>query len=126
MAAGDSGSFTITGVVNGAGNAKNTAAIDPSTPGCTTQCGGGTASTPSLPVGSGPFFTQTKTADASSYIVGQAITYTVGISNTGTSTGSATVTDTVPSNVTVSAVTCAAATGSDTCTAGPQTNAVSG
>ena len=98
----------------------------PTDPGCATGCGGGTFTTGHIPVGDGPNFSATKTADKSSYIVGQAITYTIVETNSGAGAGSATVTDTVPGLVTVNSVSCVTSVATDTCVPGPQTNNVAG
>jgi uncharacterized repeat protein (TIGR01451 family) len=123
---GEVATYTVTGVVTAAGSVTNTATITPTTPGCTTQCGGGIASTPPTIAGENPLFTQTKTADQTSYIVGQPITYTITVTNTGGGPGTATIADTVPATVGSVAVTCAA-TGAGTCTtAGSTANTVAG
>ncbi len=75
---------------------------------------------------SDPNFSSTKTADQTSYVVGQAITYTIVVTNSGSGAGSASVTDTVPALVSVSKVTCVTSVATDTCAAGPQTNKVAG
>src|SRR5262249_11930359 len=82
--------------------------------GCAVQCGGGDASATADITGN-PVFTQTKTADRASYLVGQPITYTITIANTGSGPGTATVTDTVPAGVGSVGVACSA-TGTGTCT----------
>ena len=122
--------FLVTGTVNAPGTLTNTAAVTTTTVGCSTQCGGGPASTPALTAttsggGSTPFLTEAKSANRSSFVVGQAITYTISVGNTGTAAGAATVTDPVPSIVTVSSVTCTTSAGG-ACTPGPQTNAMAG
>ncbi|UQX87469.1 DUF11 domain-containing protein [Jatrophihabitans telluris] len=125
LAVGKSATFTLTGTASSAGDAANSATITPTTAGCTTQCGGGSASTGSIPITANPVFTQSKTADSASYIVGQTVTYTVTVSNTGAGAGSASVTDPVPSTVTVTGVSCAA-TGGTCTTSGTSANSVSG
>ena len=72
-----------------------------------------------------PHFTQTKTADQMSYAVGQAIVYTVTVSNDGPAPGTADLTDPVPSGVSVTDATCQGA-GSATCTVSHSGNNVSG
>ena len=98
LSPGATATFTITGVTNATGDAKNSVVTTPTDPGCATGCGGGTFTTGHIPVGDGPNFSATKTADKSSYIVGQAITYTIVETNSGAGAGSATVTDTVPAS----------------------------
>jgi len=74
-----------------------------------------------------PHFTQTKTADADSYVPGQAIAYTITVTNNGTARGTATVFDPVPSTVSVSTAACSPTPlGSAACTVGHTGNAVSG
>ena len=68
----------------------------------------------------------TKTADQTSYVVGQAITYTIVVTNSGAGAGSASVTDTVPALDSVSKVACVTSVATDTCVPGPQTNNVAG
>jgi uncharacterized repeat protein (TIGR01451 family) len=126
LPAGASAIYTITGTVTSAGDATNIATITPTTPGCSTQCGGGDASTRPLPVGQDPVFTQKKVTDQSSYIVGQPITYTITVTNIGLAAGTATISDVVPSTVASLAVTCSA-TGTGTCnTTGSSGNTIAG
>src|SRR5205814_2190456 len=118
--------YTVTGVVNSSGSVRNSVSVTPTTAGCTTQCGGGSTSTPSTQAAGNPLFMQTKSADQSSYIVGQAIVYTVTVTNTGTGPGTARVADTVPASVGSVSVTCSA-TGTGTCnTTGSSGNTVGG
>jgi uncharacterized repeat protein (TIGR01451 family) len=83
LPASGTATFLVVGAVNTAGDLTNTATIAATTPGCTTQCGGGPATTASVTAGDAPFFTQTKTADQPSYLVGQPITYLAVTSNSG-------------------------------------------
>jgi len=74
-----------------------------------------------------PLLTQTKTADKSQYWVGDPITYTIRVDNTGDATGTANVTDAVPTGIMVNAngATCVA-DATAACTAGTSGNNVSG
>jgi len=72
-----------------------------------------------------PHFTQTKTADKTTYNIGDPITYALVVNNDGTGPGTAAVTDVVPDGVAVSSVSCAG-TGGATCTAAHDGNNVSG
>lgn len=105
---GGSAVYTVTGTLNAAGNAVDQVKVTPSDVGCVGQCGGGTASTATLPVTANPVFTQSKSADRTHYLVGEPIIYTVTVHNTGGGPGSAAVTDSVPSNVSVTSVGCQA------------------
>jgi uncharacterized repeat protein (TIGR01451 family) len=122
--------YTVTGVVTGAGSVANTATITPTTPGCqpapNAQCGGGPAATGPVASSGNPVFTQSKTADQTSYIIGQPITYTITVTNAGTGPGTASVADTVPATVGSVNVTCSA-TGTGTCnTTGSAGNTIAG
>lgn len=72
-----------------------------------------------------PHFTQTKTADATSYVIGQPITYTIVVTNDGSTDGTATLSDVVPATVAVADVSCVGAAGGS-CTASHSGNTVSG
>jgi uncharacterized repeat protein (TIGR01451 family)/LPXTG-motif cell wall-anchored protein len=118
--------FTVDGTAAAIGDAQNTATVTPTTAGCSTQCGGGSASTPSLPVSGAPLFTETKTADQTSYITGQAITYTITVTNAGNGAGQATISDAIPTTVSGVAVSCTP-TALATCdTTGSSGNTLSG
>jgi uncharacterized repeat protein (TIGR01451 family) len=118
IGAGGTVIYTIAGVLTGVGDAGNTVTLDPTgsegTPGCDTQCGGGTATTPPLPVAANPFFTASKTADQSHYLVGQPITYTISVANTGAGSGVVRVEDAVPATVSLTSFSCGAS-GAGTC-----------
>ncbi len=105
---------------------QNSVVTTPSDPGCATGCGGGTATAAHIPVGDGPNFSATKVADKATYIVGEPINYTIVVTNSGTGSGSATVTDTVPGIVTVNSVGCVTTVATDSCVASSQTNNVAG
>ena len=77
-------------------------------------------------LGTHPYFTQTKSADAASYVIGQAITYTVTVNNIGSGPGTADVTDAVPATVTLTDVSCQATPAGATCDVDNTGNAVSG
>lgn len=72
-----------------------------------------------------PLFTQSKSADETSYAVGQAVVYSITVTNTGTAPGTATVTDAVPASVLLDDVTCLP-TGTATCTATSTANDITG
>jgi uncharacterized repeat protein (TIGR01451 family) len=114
LAPGGSATYTVSGTVLATGSVANTATVTPTTDGCSSQCGGGAASTGPLTAKGNPFFTLTKTADSNAYIIGQPITYTITVANTGTGAGTASLTDQVNSTVAVATVTCSG-TGGATC-----------
>ncbi|MCL2490200.1 MAG: hypothetical protein FWF36_05680, partial [Propionibacteriaceae bacterium] len=72
-----------------------------------------------------PNFTQVKTADLASYTVGQPITYTVVVTNSGTAPGTADLSDLVPSSVRVTDASCDGSAGV-TCSAAASGGTVTG
>src|SRR5262249_28474852 len=126
LAPGESAIYTISGTVVAPGDATDTATIVPTTPGCAGQCGGGDISTPTIDATANPVFTQTKTADQTSYILGQAVVYTIRIANTGAAAGTARLVDALPHAVTLVDVSCSV-TGAGTCdTAGTNDGVAAG
>ena len=127
LASGDTATITFSAVVDKVDTADvvNTATIktgvcNPTTTtnaavkshAVTIQC----SSTVTNPV---PDFTVTKTdtpGNGQSVTAGTTIPYTVAIKNVGDGAGSATITDTLPSNLTIQGTPKCAVTGSDTCT----------
>jgi uncharacterized repeat protein (TIGR01451 family) len=107
LAAGGSATFTINGTVDIAatGNLVNTATAEPpagatcTTPPCTR-----TSTVTNTDAGS-PQLSVTKTATPSTFAIGQAGTYSIQVSNTGTSSTSGTITlnDPVPANIVITA-----------------------
>jgi uncharacterized repeat protein (TIGR01451 family) len=84
LAAGTA-SYLITGTVNAAGSLTNTATVTATTPGCSTQCGGGTASTQITQNTAVADLSATKTLDQTTITAGAPITYLARMSNAGPS-----------------------------------------
>ena len=126
LAAGDSVAVTFSAVLAKTDTADvvNTATITkgkcdngttPTTPATSHAAVNNCASTVSNPV---PDFTVTKTdgpGNNTPVAPGSTIPYTVAIKNVGDGAGAATITDTLPSNLTIQGTPTCAVTGSDTC-----------
>jgi uncharacterized repeat protein (TIGR01451 family) len=111
--AGQSATVTLTGSVSPTttdGQLAMQGTVQPTDAVCSVagvNCGGGSTNEVDPTVRPIPRFTQTKTANLETYLPGQAITYTITVSNTGAAAGTATVSDTVPPGVLGAIVNCA-------------------
>jgi uncharacterized repeat protein (TIGR01451 family) len=128
IASGGNATLTIACTVGTAAAASitNTATVvpptgtaDPDCSGAPVTCAGGNTGTVTTPV-TRPQLTMTKTASAASFVVGVPASYTLQVSNTGTSatTASSTITDTIPTGLTIGTLPagCTAAGQTVTCT----------
>jgi uncharacterized repeat protein (TIGR01451 family) len=108
---GGNATLTIACTVGAAAAASitNTATVvppagtaDPDCSGAPVACAGGNTGTVTTPV-TRPQLTMTKTASAASFVVGVPASYTLQVSNTGTSatTAVSTITDTIPTGLTI-------------------------
>ncbi|MES2672300.1 MAG: hypothetical protein V4673_18025, partial [Pseudomonadota bacterium] len=125
---GGNATLTIACTVGAAAAASitNTATVvppagtaDPDCSGAPVACAGGNTGTVTTPV-TRPQLTMTKTASAASFVVGVPASYTLQVSNTGTSatTAVSTITDTIPTGLTIGTLPagCTAAGQTVTCT----------
>ncbi len=96
------GAAAAASITNTATVVPPTGTADPDCSGAPVTCAGGNTGTVTTPV-TRPQLTMTKTASAASFVVGVPASYTLQVSNTGTSatTASSTITDTIPTGLTI-------------------------
>ncbi|TXI48158.1 MAG: DUF11 domain-containing protein, partial [Lysobacter sp.] len=110
---------TAASITNTATVVPPTGTTDPDCSGAPVTCAGGNTASAGTTVNR-PQLTLTKTATPSPFVVGQAASYTLQLSNTGTAatTAVATITDTIPAGLTIGTLPagCTAAGQTVTCT----------
>lgn len=83
---GGAATYTINGMVIGAGSLQNTATVAPTTPGCGPECGGGTASSPPLTAGTASIaLAKSATVGGqptTTLVAGQGIEFDFAVTNT--------------------------------------------